>query len=313
MRTCDIAYSIIIILSLTANAWSYALENPDIRYIQYIGLFAGPIFCWLYGFKKLYIVPSYIKSYILLIVYGIISCLDYAPEKTHYIVFWSSSVLLFLPYNKFKINLKIINIIFAISQFCIISDMHLDLTWMAFLKSTISSVERNAPAFVFPLFLVYFLYKSDKWMCALNTIGIIIFGKRIIIVAFIGVLILYIGRKYFWKNKQPSIHPLVFVGANMIYLYMTILFANREFNHFLQQITGLSIGELTMGRNQLYKLVVTDFSKSDLIQYLFGHGIMSEQSIYCNLNITNDVHNDILKIAYEYGIICFCVFFLLII
>lgn len=146
-------------------------------------------------------------------------------------------------------------------------------------------------------------------MCALNTIGIIIFGKRIIIVAFIGVLILYIGRKYFWKNKQPSIHPLVFVGANMIYLYMTILFANREFNHFLQQITGLSIGELTMGRNQLYKLVVTDFSKSDLIQYLFGHGIMSEQSIYCNLNITNDVHNDILKIAYEYGIICFCVFF----
>lgn len=310
MKSNDIIYSIIIIISLTANFWTRVLDNTSVRYLQYIGLVAGLLFCCIYGFKKMYIVPSYIKGYILLIVYSIVSCISYTPNKMAYIIFWSSAVLMFLPYNKFKINFKIINVIFFVLQFSLISSLHIDLSIMAFLKSSTSSAEINAPAFIFPLFFVYFLHKNDKLMLILNIIGIIVFAKRIVIISVVVVLVLYFARKYLYKNKRIIINPLLFVGANIAFLYLTILFARGEYDYYLQNNTSLSIGELSMGRNTLYRIVGTDFLKSDLIQYLFGHGTASVLSLLSSFKI-GDLHNDILKIAYEYGMIVFFVFFYL--
>lgn len=313
MPITDKLYNAAILICLCSGFISRILGVSELRYLQYIGLAVGPVLCLIYGVKRLRIVPSQVICYIVLICFGSLSCLDMEFTKVSYLMFWLSAVLLFLPYHKFEVRMGLINLVFAVTQLARIESLNLDLSWMAFLKSSASSAETNGPTFVFALFFIYQLYKGNKWLCALNLVCSVIFFKRIALIAMMVCILIFLFRKY--MSKERAFAPLcganllvIICLLNILYVFGTVLFVNGFFADMIRS-TGVSVGELTMGRNTLYKYVVKDFLNSDIFQFLFGHGTASCISLLNRHGIHDDLHNDVFKILYEYGAVIFLLFF----
>lgn len=308
MELKDKLYNLTIGLIFCGSFLGKITGIVEFKYMIYLlTLSIGTYFCHKYGIKKMHILPSYILAYILLILYGSLSCLSLDFNSIAYIVFWLCAVSLFLPYCDFAVNMKVLNLLFVISQLAIIPNLYIDFSLSAFFKSATSTVETNTPNFIFALFFIYHLFKGNKFYAVLNFCCIIIFFKRIIVIAVLICIILYVVHRIYGQKKTVKINPLLFVTANFLYLYITIAFANGNFNKMLHQLTGISVGELSMGRNTLYKLVGNDFVHSDLFNIVFGHGTASCSNFLMRYRI-GDLHNDILKLAYEQGIVVFSLF-----
>lgn len=308
--TTDIIYNSTIAICLSASFFSQISGIKELRYISYSGLFIGLMLCYVYGFKKWRIIPAYIKCYLVLILYGSVCCLNINMNfsSIYYVVFWLSAVLIFISGITFNARITIVNIVFMLSQLAIIKEVHLDFSLLAFLKSSTSTAEINAPAFIFPSFFIYHLYKGNKWMALLNLFVSIIFFKRIVFIAIMVVIGIYCYQRYISKKSFKRINPIFFISINIIYILTTISFANGTFNDFLYHTFGISVGELSMGRNTLYRILTKEFANSDILSLLFGHGAASTYSIM-NMRTADDLHNDVLKITFDNGIILFVIFF----
>lgn len=304
----DYVYSLTLLILSSSNVFVYYTGVRELRFLHYLGFLVGLLFCYIYGIKSFKKIPSATKAYLLLIIYSLITCFSFTIDGIGHLVFWLAAVLMVLPNHDFKLNIRSFNLIYVIVQMSIVRELHIDLSIASFLESSTSSVETNAPAFLLPIFFVYFLYAGDKVMCLINLFVSVIFGKRIIMIVLIYVLIVYCYQKYLTKRKSVNNSSFTPIMVNAVYLIIIVLFVSGVFSEFLMSLFGVDIGILTMGRNMLYEVVVTDLLKSDFIQWLFGHGTASVQ-IILQKQFNDILHNDVLKILYEYGCVVFVVFF----
>ena len=167
-----------------------------------------------------------------------------------------------------------------------------------------SSFENHTFAFVFGLFAVYFLITKRLLYFLFALILCILVLKRISIVAiFICSLLCYLPKRTVDSIlKWPLILTVNVVGIVLCYFITT-----DSFNEYTNDLFGMSAAYLTMGRSVLYGEI---FNHTNEWSYLFGNGFGSSYQALASVAWLDKVHlhNDILKILYENGLIVLVAF-----
>jgi len=304
-------YLTIILMNLGIVLNAYGLNIY--RYLIYFPAVLGLFFLLLNKFR---INGMSIKNnpvnaaFFLLIINGILH-LPFLNETGYSQLFFILAALLpLLVFKQFVINWRFVSIIYMIGFLLVIvgRKVSIDFSLENFFKSDTSSVETNQHPFVFGILALFFLYKKDKIFFLLNLIFVILSFKRIVflgVVAAIPFVFIERNHRTILKNNR-----WLFLVPNVIALFIIVSFTQGLYDDLIKSITGLSAGYFTMGRNIIYEPIVNKFFEMNLFEKLFGLG----QAFAYNLSISyiNDaVHNDLLVLLIDQGIIFFSLFFLL--
>ncbi len=169
-----------------------------------------------------------------------------------------------------------------------------------------SSFESHSFAFVFGLFSVYFLI-SKKWRWFLiSLIFSILVLKRISLVAvLLCTLVTLIPRGFLYKILNWKVMLLF----NSVVIYICYYITTDSFNDITIDYLGVSSSYLTMGRSVLYGEIF-NYTNWDLLSFIFGKGFGSTYSLLSVVAWEDKVHlhNDILKIMYENGVLTLIIF-----
>ena len=247
-------------------------------------------------------------AFLLIIISGFVHLPILGFTGLSQLFFILAASLAFIIHANYDFNLRFVSLIFMLS-FLILSfysNFSIDFSLIGFLKSDTSSLETNQHPFVFGIMTLFFLYKRDYLFFILSLIFVVISFKRIV---FIGLLftipIVLLERKniIIFKNKR-----WLFLVLNVIIIYGFILFTAGTFNEAIVEFTGLSIGELTQGRNSILIPVIDEYTEMGIFEKMFGMG----QGFTYDLTMfdsANAPHNDILTILIDHGIVIFFFFF----
>jgi hypothetical protein len=170
-----------------------------------------------------------------------------------------------------------------------------------------STLESHSFAFVFGLFCVYFLLTKQKLYLLLAVIMSILVLKRISLIAIFLIFLISILPR---GLKDKILSRWVLISANFAYLFFCVYISSPEFDNFSQTYFDVSSSYLTMGRSVLYDEVFSSIGSS-FFSWIFGNGFGSAYEV---LNFVSWVeklhlHNDVLRIFYEFGVIVFVLFF----
>lgn len=213
-------------------------------------------------------------------------------------------VLCFTFRRPYRVNIKKLNVcvgIVLLLQFFMSSAL-VQVTYLNYLNSDIG-YESSMLSFIIPFFFYYWLSRNDKLFILINMSLVLIAGKRIALLAcFVGVFY-YLCKRWL----QRKWFPFIMISVNLLYLFFSFLLAEEFFDDLCFQWFGMSVNQLTMGRFELYRIVMDKVDIMDEYRYLYGIGLGNTEN-YLILGI-NRLHNDVLKIFFEFGIIVFCIFF----
>lgn len=290
------------------------IELVEFKFLRYL-IYAPIILVFISLFKNNLVLSSYNNkrnpinfSFFLIII----SCLLHLPFLTisgfYQLFFIITASLTFIIQYDYKFNLRFISLIF-ITSFLILSsstNFNFDLSIESLLKSNTSSLETNQHPFVFGIMALFFLFKKDYLFFFLNLIFVIISFKRIVILGLLfAIPIVFIERN---NIKLLSDNRWIFLVLNIFYIYIIISFTSGVFNEPIQQLTGISIGEFTQGRNNILVELVDQFKEMNFFEKLFGMG----QGYSYDLSISETKHaphNDVLSILIDHGVVIFILFF----
>lgn len=177
-----------------------------------------------------------------------------------------------------------------------------------FLINSDLQTESMMLSFIFPFFCMFFLINKKYTFFIINIICTIIAGKRISLLAILICSFLYVLLSRMSIKKYEKIKwmiPVLALLFNILYLFLSYQLASGGLSDLIFEYTGLSSNAFTMGRESLYSTAFTEFKTSDVFDVLFG-----ESKIY-DIVESNRLHNDIMIIWMENGLIIFCVFWLL--
>lgn len=291
-----------------------AIQFDEFKFLRYL-IYSPIILMILSLFRNKFILRSFNPkknsinfSFLLIIISGFLHLPILGFSGISQLFFISIASLPFIINNDFKFNWRAISLI-SILSFLILSSystFSIDLSLESFLKSSSSSLETNQHPFVFGIMTLFFLYKRDNLFFILNLIFVILSLKRIV---FIGLLfaipIVLLERKniIILKNKR-----WIFLVLNLIFVYTIILFTNGFFDEPIEQITGISIGEFSQGRNNILVPIVDLFTEMNIFENLFGMGQAYAYDLTI-LEIGHAPHNDVLTILIDHGLLIFILFF----
>ena len=223
-------YSLLIIIFLTISSLGITFTNYLI-YLSSILFFFNLLFN--NNFKIRLSERSYAFWYLFII--GIISSLINFQE----IKFSNLSNLLlllfgFLPFT-FKystsVNVKFINlfvlILYLFSQNIFSAEVNFN---NILIGENFSNLENNFHPFLFGLFSIYFLSKKQYSFFFLNLILSIISGKRIVIIAVILIILIFISPK---KIKKLILNPITIVLSSLTYVLFSYLLSSNFFDNLI--------------------------------------------------------------------------------
>jgi hypothetical protein len=126
-------------------------------------------------------------------------------------------------------------------------------------------------------------------------------AKRI---AILGVLVVFAIFFLPKRLRALCLNRYVLIAFNFLYVFIVIAYVNGLFDDYIVMLTGLSADALGMGRQHLYADAVENISDSPFRFLFFGDGpgsaYQTASVVLLNAGKIN-LHNDILKIFYEYG------------
>jgi O-antigen ligase len=140
-----------------------------------------------------------------------------------------------------------------------------------------------------------------------TVIGLIAFFsiKRSAIFAFILGMLIY---NFFNLKKNKILFSFLGLFLIAAVTYLVFLFADQQTDGYVSQRLDFTLNEGgSSGRDEIYLNVWSNILDADIVNFLFGHG---------NYATVNDfglfAHNDYLEIIYDYGIILFFTYFLMV-
>ncbi|MBT9608972.1 MAG: hypothetical protein IV110_02890 [Aquabacterium sp.] len=171
-----------------------------------------------------------------------------------------------------------------------------------------STFESNY-AFVFCLLLPFAAHQRRWGLFLLTLVMSVLTLKRI---ALLGGL-LCTGMVFMRREHVKFLlSPPLMVLANVLLLWLTMFYSTGHLEHFIHDLTGLSGNALGQGRESLQRLPSLAIINDPELFLLWGKGAGRAYDIAAaSAGMFNKVslHSDPLKIAYEYGMFAFCVFF----
>lgn len=139
--------------------------------------------------------------------------------------------------------------------------------------------------------------KVSNFILLLAVIASVLSGKRTgAVVCFFVVILFILSNHKGIRSKIRSVLKLSFlivVGC----LLLSIVFESR-FELLIDRMLTIS-DDGGSGRDQVFALVINDFSKSHFGQMLFGHGYNSVINSPSSLGYS--AHNEFLEVLYDYG------------
>lgn len=155
-------------------------------------------------------------------------------------------------------------------------------------------------AFVFGIFAVYYAYKKNWKLFIVAVLFLIFAEKRIAILALMGALVVLF---FMWLFRHHQKLIYIIWGAISIFIsgYLYLICSGR------MKAICWSANINTNGRVEMYSRVAEEFPAT-----IFGNGlgIMEQMLEYWNVSVYSNLHNDLLKIFIELGILGFVVFLL---
>jgi len=277
---------------------------PIFRYLKYLGLLFFIILLAFGSFKGLKI-NDRAKPFLLLIINSLILFPLLTQQGVFELIFIFAGIAMFLFKTEFHFNMEKLSY-YAAFMFVVFYAFRgkYNFSAEAFYASDTSSVEGGL-SFIYGFLAIYFWEKKKKWHFLLNFILVLLSLKRIVFIGVIVVIFLTLSPKRLHRFITNRIFLIVF---NMAFIIIIHLFVNGYFDEFLRNLTGLSIGQFTGGRNTLYSLVLDGQVFSGL-DYLLGIGQGGTTNILANyFGHVFLLHNDIIKIAVEHGYLIFVLF-----
>ncbi|WP_299127627.1 hypothetical protein [uncultured Winogradskyella sp.] len=282
---------------------------PEFRYFKYIGF---PIFFILLNrYLKLKNRPKYNRNTLAFVALILHSLMFYwlMPGSQGFLelifIFSGISIWLFSWHTEVNFNL-----ISYLSYFCFIvfylGFANFDFSLTAFLKSETSDIEGGI-SFVFGFLALYFWEKKQHKHFIINLILIILTLKRTVLIALVFVVLISVLPK---KISKKIYNRWLAVTVNILVIFIFQLFAQGVFDDVIREVTNLSPGEFSSGRQYLFSKLFNlfDNSVSSLLFNGLGQGsvpvLLSDYMGQIFL-----LHNDILKITFEHGYL-FLVLFL---
>ncbi len=305
------SYHIIVLIMIVISFYTYHFNQ--LRFLKYIAPFILIIFLILLKNKNI-IIKNYMYPFILLIVVYYLKVFQYNPQGYLESIFIFSALAIFmLPYsNKVYLDIRVISVVsilFMIILYLItFSSVNIDFSYNAFLRSETSTIEGDM-AFLFGLFVMYFILEKKYIWAILNSVMLLMGLKRIVFLGLLVVTILLISPRVI-KKTFANKHAMVII--NICYLIFTMYLLLGMFDTLIEQYTGISAGYFLMGRSSIYSSILPYWEENKLMISLIGSGMgTSNQIIQSNLGFHQLLHNDVLKIFFEHGFIIFIAFFYL--
>lgn len=94
---------------------------------------------------------------------------------------------------------------------------------------------------------------------------------------------------------------------NIAYLLVTFLIISDFFSNFIDDITGMPINQFTMGRYELYNTAINRSNILEGANFIWGIGNGNVLPLLEGARL----HNDVLKIFIENGLVVFVLFFVI--
>jgi hypothetical protein len=166
-----------------------------------------------------------------------------------------------------------------------------------------SSFEGNF-GFLFGLLAIYAGMKRQYWICILSVVWAVLALKRIVLVALLACGLAYLLPE---RIARRVLNPIGMLAINLGVILCIVLYANHQFDWWIAYFTGQSANQLGMGRQELYGAVTHDIFYDPLGHLLLGAGPGAGYEKLAYFGASN-LHSDLLKIVFEYGIVIFGAF-----
>jgi len=305
LATEGLTYRFVLLVSVVLICMS-SLDSVigGARYIKYA---VAPVlfFLWLTNRQFSYSIRP-LAGYILLVVCGMFSMFmgDVAFGFKD-IVFMSSYIV---PLALFYTNrVKVREVFYIYIVFFLLTVPTKDIG--VFSISGSSTLFEGAESFVFGAFAISFFIRKEYSYLWLALLMMMLTLKRIALLGVIICLAIWVLPVVF---KKWFLSAQALLAFNLVTLTFIILLTLGGMNEIIEVITGKSATVLTLGRTSHYIGVVDDLMAHPA-GVLIGNGAGSAyaKAVY---NYTGDhlyanLHSDVLKIFYEYGIFVFLLFF----
>lgn len=291
-------YSILVVLILASTD---VLSFNYLSYISIILLF----FLRTNSFSlKCRAYPIY--AFLLIISFSLFKVFQLTPDSFRDMGLMLLGILCFLNKKPLIYPIKPINLILACCFiFCFITKGENYGFSMATLIASDMGFESPMFSFVFPFFFYYWLGKNTS-MTLLNFLIVFLAGKRISILAVVFVCFYYISLKHS-KISKITTSNMLYYFMNIAYILISYLFLSGYFDEVINELTGVSSNALTMGRQDLYADVFSPKLHNIKETLLFGIGV---GNIVSYIGFGGDLlHNDVLRLLIENGILISILFF----
>ncbi|MEY4764997.1 MAG: hypothetical protein RI907_1670, partial [Pseudomonadota bacterium] len=166
-------------------------------------------------------------------------------------------------------------------------------------------------AFVFSLLLPIAAMQRRWVIFLLSAFLAVISLKRIALLgAFAACVFVFVPRKL----GMRLINKWTMLAVNVIVLFIGIVYAHGTFDHAIENRTGQSANQLGMGRRYAQHEAAKTIVDAPYKFVVFGQGAgraYDAATKGAGMLTKINMHNDLLKLMYEFGLVFFCVFFFL--
>lgn len=292
-----------LLVALIFSAGELGIDIPYISYFLVLLLFFIRIpsltlhNCW----------QPYTQSMLLLVVFSIpwVLLIDVDTMRDSGLILLGISC--FLNAKPLSCNVKAINVIMLMATcYGIFKTGSLNLTAENYLHSDIG-YESSMLSFIYPFFSIYWAIKKNKVWVLIDLAFGLVSGKRI---AFLATLVGIIYVCFLLRGisrRKIQILRLILISMNIAYLLVTFLIISDFFSNFIDDITGMPINQFTMGRYELYNTAINRSNILEGANFIWGIGNGNVLPLLEGARL----HNDVLKIFIENGLVVFVLFFVI--
>lgn len=286
-----------------------ALYFPTFRYLAYL----IPFMALIVGLAENNIYkPQICNPFIALLIFGLVlsPLANQTGAKDLFFMLSGISAALVIKGRKVEESLLLGLFVLGMLLFAFLYGNGLSTGVVYSLAKSESTFEGNF-GFLFGLLAIYGMLSKNRKLFAISIILAFLALKRIVVLAVFICWMIYIIPD---RTRRLILNPYTMLAANLLVVAALVLYANHQFDQIIANLTDQSANQLGQGRQALYKTVALDIFNNPFAFVLYGAGPgMAYDALGKLYGVSgfSNLHSDLLKIFFEYGLLAFCAFIFL--
>lgn len=285
-------------------------KGIDVSLLKYSSIPLLIFFLLITNKYRIYLNPVYFP-FLFLFFLGCINLFLIGKQGSLELFFLISSVALFLPWVNGKSNFNVkLFFIFSTSLFILLNlkGISVDFSFFAFVRSETSNLE-GGYSFIFGLFFCYFFLSKKYKYSLLCFLLVVLTMKRIVFISCVLCVLITLSPRFI---ADIYLKRFFLVLINIFYLIFSYSFAAGYFDDIIRESFGINATHFSQGRTSLTSSIIPSLNENLTQLFFIGRGAGTVvDSLTLSFGSYHLLHNDVLKIFYEYGLMAFICFFML--